>query len=130
MTYYVGNEYNLSDILGDGNPRYLYGLARVDGGANDGTIYFYKIDQLTSVGSVPLNVPGSSSNNFENFEYGVDFFDGRSVVDHSRPYPNLTFDQYRWDNKNCYYYIDSNGELVVRINQAYNYDSSQIISTS
>jgi hypothetical protein len=128
MTYYIGNEYNLGDLLGEGNPRYLYGLQRVDGGANDGTLYFYKIDQLSSTASLTLNVPGSSANNFENFEYGVDFFDGRLATDHSRPYPNLVFDQYRWDNKNCYYYIDSAGELVVRINQSYTYSALQIIS--
>ena len=121
MTYYVGNEYNLNDILGEGNPRYLYALRRVDGGADDGTLYFDKIDQLTSTDTLTINVPGSIGNNFENFEYGVDFFDGRLAVDHSRPYSNLYFDQYRWDNKNCYYYINASGELVVRINQAYSY---------
>jgi hypothetical protein len=130
MTYYVGNEYNLSDLLGQDNPRYFYGLARTDGGINDGTLYFYKIDQLSSTASIMLNVPGPSANNYETFEYGVDFFDGRLATDHSRPYPNLAFDQYRWDNKNCYYYIDSSGELVVRINQVYPYSQSQIISAN
>ena len=130
MTYYVGNEYNLNDLLGEGNPRYFYGLARQDGGADDGTLYFYKIDQLASSASLTLNVAGSPANNFENFEYGIDFFDGRLATDHSRPYPNLAFDQYRWDNKNCYYYIDATGELVVRINQGYVYTASQIISAT
>jgi hypothetical protein len=126
MTYYVGNEQNLNDLLGEGNPRFFYGLRRSD---PDGTLYFDKVDQLASTGSIPLNVPGSNANNFENFEYGVDFFDGRSATDHSRPYPNLFFDQYRWDSKNCYYYINDNGELVVRINQTYTYDPSQIVSS-
>ena len=124
MTYYVGNEYNLNDLLGDGNPRFFYGLRRTE----DGTLYFNKIDQLSSTDTITLNVPGSNSNNFENFEYGIDFFDGRLATDHSRPYPNLYFDQYRFDSKNCYYYINSNGELVVRINQAYTYSQSQIVS--
>jgi hypothetical protein len=124
MTYYVGNEYSLNDILGDGNPRYFYGLARQD----DGTLLFYKVDQLSSAASIAINVPGPNTSNFENFEYGVDFFDGRLATDHSRPYPNLAFDQYRWDNKNCYYYLDSTGELVVRINQVYNYSPAQIVS--
>jgi hypothetical protein len=130
MTYYVGNEYNLNDLLGEGNPRYFYGLTRQDGGIDDGTLYFYRIDQLSSTASIMLNVPGASANNYETFEYGVDFFDGRLATDHSRPYPNLAFDQYRWDNKNCYYYIDSSGELVVRINQVYPYSQSQIISAN
>jgi hypothetical protein len=124
MTYYVGNEYNLSDLLGEGNPRFFYGLRRTD----DGMLYFDKIDQLSSTDTLTVNVPGSSSNNFENFEYGIDFFDGRSATDHSRPYPNLYFDQYRFDSKNCYYYINTNGELIVRINQAYTYSQSQIVS--
>jgi hypothetical protein len=125
MTYYVGNEFNLNDLLGSGNPRYFYGLRRSD---PDGTLYFEKVDQLTSSSTMTLNLPGASANNFENFEYGVDFFDGRLATDHSRPYPNLYFDQYRWDNKNCYYYIDSTGELVVRINQQYTYSAVQIVS--
>ena len=128
MTYYVGNEYNLNDLLGDGNPRFFYGIRRQDGGTNDGTLYFEKVDQLTSSNTMILNVPGSTANNFENFEYGIDFFDGRLATDHSRPYPNLYFDQYRFDSKNCYYYINSNGELVVRINQLYTYAPSQIVS--
>jgi hypothetical protein len=125
MTYYIGNEFNLNDLLGDGNPRYLYALTRSD---PDGTLYFYKIDQITSTDTLTINVPGAASGNFESFEYGVDFFDGRLATNHSRPYPNLAFDQYRWDNKNCFYFIDDQGELVVRINQAYIYAPSQIVS--
>ena len=124
MTYYVGNEYNLGDLLGEGNPRFFYGLQRTE----DGTLYFYKIDQLRDTDTITLNVPGPNDSNFEQFEYGIDFFDGRLAVDHSRPYPNLVFDQYRWDGKNCYYYINANGELVVRINQVYSYSQDQIIS--
>ena len=121
--HYVGAT-SLSDILGD-SPRYFYGLRRT----TDGTLYFGKVDLLTSQSSITLNVAGSNQNNFENFEYGVDFFDGRLASDHTRPYPNLYFDQYRWDSKNCYYYIASDGQLVVRINQAYAYSPSQIVSS-
>jgi hypothetical protein len=124
MSYYVGGDLNSNDLLGEGNPRYFYGLQRLD----DGTLYFYKVDQITSAASIPLNVPGSSANNFENFEYGVDYFDGRSATTHTRPYPNLIFDQYRWDSKNCYYYIDGQGNLVVRINQTYTYTQLQTVS--
>ena len=124
MTYYAGNEYSLSNILGSDNSRYFYGLQRLD----DGTLYFTRIDQLTSTDTIIINVPGPASSNFEDFEYGVDFYDGRLATDHSRPYANLQFDQYRWDNRTCYYYIDSSGELVVRLNQTYTYDPSQIIS--
>jgi len=126
MTYYVGNENSLNDLLGDGNPRYFYGLRRTD----DGTLYFTRIDQLVDSTTVTVNNAGSNGNNFENFEYGVDFFDGRLATDHSRPYPNLYFDQYRWDNKNAYYYLNTtDGSLTVRINQSYTYDPTQIYST-
>jgi hypothetical protein len=127
MTYYIGGEYNVNDILGDGNPRYFYALRRQDTGASEGSLYFTKIDQISSTDTITLNVAGSTANNFENFEYGIDFFDGRLAADHSRPYPNLAFDQYRFDGKNCYYYINANGELVVRINQAYTYSGDEII---
>ena len=123
MTYYIGNEVNLTDILGAGNPRFFYALKRED----DGTLYFAKIDQLKDQDTITINVPGSNADNYEDFEYGVDFFDGRLADDHSRPYPNLYYDQYRWDNKNCYYYLDETGQLVVRINQAYVYSPEQIV---
>jgi hypothetical protein len=125
MSYYVGGNVNLNDILGEGNPRYFYGLRRED----DGTLYFTRNDQIGTSTAITLNVAGSNANNFENFEYGVDFFDGRLATDHSRPYPNLYFDQYRWDSKNCFYYLDqASGQLIVRINQSYTYSASQIIS--
>ena len=124
MTYYVGGELSLNDILGEGNPRFFYGLKRTD----DGTLYFSKIDQLRDTATITLNVPGPNSGNFEQFEYGIDFFDGRLATDHSRPYPNLVFDQYRWDGKDCYYYINDAGELVVRVNKAYQYSQDQIVS--
>jgi hypothetical protein len=119
---YVGSV-GLGDLLGEGQSRFFYGLRRTE----DGTLYFAKVDQLTSTDTVTVNVAGSNANNFEDFEYGVDYFDGRSASDHSRPYPNLYYDQYRWDNKNVYYYINTNGELVVRVNQAYTYSAAQIV---
>ena len=123
MTYYIGNENSITEILGADNPRYFYALRRTD----DGQLYFAKIDQIKDTESITVNVAGSNENNFESFEYGVDYFDGRLAEDHSRPFPNLYYDQYRWDSKNCNYYINGNGELVVRINQAYPYTPDQIV---
>jgi hypothetical protein len=122
MTYYVGQA-TIADLLGADNPRYFYALRRTD----EGTLFFGKVDQIKDDYQVIVNVAGSNANNFENFEYGVDFFDGRLEEDHSRPYENLYFDQYRWDSKNCYYYINNNGELIVRINKQYPYDPDQIV---
>ncbi len=123
MTYYIGNETSITEILGADNPRYFYALRRTD----DGQLFFAKIDQIKDTESITVNVAGSNENNFESFEYGVDYFDGRLAEDHSRPFPNLYYDQYRWDSKNAYYYINGNGELVVRINQAYPYTPDQIV---
>ena len=123
MTYYIGQN-NLADILGEGNPRYFYGLRRDDAGQ----LYFAKIDQLKDTGAITINYPGLTENDFQDFEYGVDYFDGRLEEDHSRPYSNFYFDQYRWDGKNMFYYINDNGEFVVRVNQEYVYPPESIIS--
>jgi hypothetical protein len=56
----------------------------------------------------------------------VDFFDG-ILDDKSRPFANLTFDQYKWDERNIYYYINDEGELVARINKKYEYPADQIV---
>jgi hypothetical protein len=124
MTYYIGNEVSLDSILGQGNPRFFYALRRTD----DGLLFFAKIDQIKDTdATITVNTIGSNQNNYEDFEYGVDYFDGRLESDHSRPYPNLYYDQYRWDGKNCSYYINENGELVVRINKEYPYTPDQIV---
>jgi hypothetical protein len=123
-THYVGQEPSVTELLGEGQPRYFYALRRID----DGTLFFAKIDQLKDIQSITINNPGPSQNDFSEFEYGVNFFDGRLEEDHSRPFTNLQWDQYRWDNKNMNYYINEQGELVVRINQSYTYDPSQIVT--
>ena len=124
MTYYVGNENSLADLLGAGNPRYFYALRRDD----LGNLFFAKIDQLMDTDAIIINDPGLTENNYEEFVYGTDYFDGRLEEDHSRPYSNLHWDQYRWDNKNVFCYINANGEFVVRINQEYVYADDQIVS--
>lgn len=121
MTYYIGGEANLREMLGEGNRRYFYALRRTD----DGLLYFFKLDQLKDVNDeIIVNDPGLAENDFEEFEYGVDFFDGRLADDHSRPYTNLHWDQYRWDNNSFYCYINDNGEFVVRLNKAYEYPAT------
>ena len=124
MAYYIGSETNFENLLGAGNPRFFYALRRDD----DGLLYFAKIDQIKDVGTITVNNPGLAEFDYTDFEYGVDFFEGRLEEDHSRPYANLQWDQYRWDNKNMYYYINESGELIVRINQQYTYPPELIIS--
>jgi hypothetical protein len=123
MTYYIGNETPIAELLGEGNPKFFYGLRRTD----DGLLYFGKIDQLADnqeADVITINVAGPNAENFEDFSYGTDYFDGRLQSDHSRPYENLYWDQYRWDTKNCYYYINANGELVARVNKEYIYPAT------
>jgi len=124
MTYYIGMDANMNNLLGEGNPRYFYALRRDE----EGLLYFAKVDQLTDTGLITINNSGLTQNDFPDFEYGVDFFDGRLEEDHSRPYSNLQWDQFRWDTKNAFYYINDNGELVVRINQNYIYPPELIIT--
>jgi len=124
MTYFVGNDASLSNVLGEGNPRYFYALRRDE----EGLLFFAKIDQLTDTGLITINNSGLTEGDYTEFEYGVDFFDGRLLEDHSRPYENLQWDQYRWDNKNVFYYINTAGELIVRINQNYVYPPELIVT--
>ncbi len=113
MTYYIGQQ--PTELLGD-SPRYFYGLRRTD----DGEIYFVRIDQLKTDESIEINNIGDEAENFNEFELGIDFFEGRNV-DHELVFENLKFEQFRWDNRPLYYYIDNDGQLVVRINQSYTY---------
>jgi hypothetical protein len=120
QTYYVGAP-DLSALLGEGNIRYFYGLRR----DLEGTIYLTKLDQVLDDDVVTVNIAGPVDANFNDFEFGVDFFDG-TLEDKTRPFPNLTFDQYKWDERNIYYYINENGELVARINKKYDYSAFDV----
>lgn len=123
MTYYVG-QIDVKQILGEGNPRYFLALRR----SEEGELFFAKVDQIKDTDNIIINSPGLAEDNFTEFEYGIDFFDGRLEIDHSRPYANLYWDQYRWDERLVFYYLDANGNLVIRINQAYEYAPEQIVT--
>jgi len=116
MTYYIGNT-DQTPLLGEGNPRYFYAL-RSD---EPGLLTFTKVDQLLGTDDIEINEPGAGSETYEEFEYGVDFFEGRLPATHLRPYENLRFDQYRFDNKNIYYYINDQGSLFARTKLPYSY---------
>ena len=112
-TYYLGQ--SPDEALGD-SPRYWYALRR----NNDGELFLLRSDQLKDKDSIELNTPGEISENFEDFEPAVDYFDGIRA-DHEIEYNNLVWTQYRWDNRNMLYYIDDEGRLTQRINQGYVY---------
>ena len=112
-TYYLGS--SPDEALGN-SPRYWYALRR----NSDGELFLLRSDQLIDKDSIELNLPGAPAENFEDFEPGVDYFEG-IAADHEVEYDNLVYPQYRWDNRTMLYYIDSEGRLTQRINQGYSY---------
>lgn len=113
--YYLGQ--SPDEALGD-SPRYLYLLRR----NQDGELFLFRSDQLKDKDSIEINLPGAPADNFEDFEPGVDYFDGISD-DHEVEFANLVYAQYRWDDRPMLYYIDADGRLTQRINQGYIYPS-------
>ena len=111
--YYIGTTPLQS--LGE-SPRYWYALRR----NADGELFLYRSDQLKDKDSIELNLPGAVDENFEDFEPGIDYFDG-VTADHEVEYDNLVWTQYRWDNRNMLYYVDNQGRLTQRMNQGYTY---------
>jgi hypothetical protein len=111
--YYLGN--SPLDILGS-TPRYFYGLRKNE----NGSVFVVKSDQIKEGDSIEINEPGDLSGNYNDFEVGVDFFEG-ITVNHQPVFENLKYTQYRWDNRSINYYINANGELVARINRGHEY---------
>lgn len=104
-------------VLG-GSPRFYYALRRNE----NGSLFLQRVDQLKDDDLIEVNEPGDPSNNFNDFEVGDDFYEGKDV-NHEKVYENMKYDQYRWDDRGLFYYIDSDGQLVVRINKNYEYNN-------
>ena len=113
--YYFGQ--TPEQTLGD-NPRFFYGLRR----GEDGSLYLQRNDQIRDKDAIQMNNPGDPTDNYNDFEVGIDFFEGRDVY-HNKVYENLRYEQYRWDDRPLFYYVDDNGELIVRINNGYTYEN-------
>ncbi|SUZ97313.1 uncharacterized protein METZ01_LOCUS50167 [marine metagenome] len=111
---YVGSE-PLQRQTGE---RYFYALRRDD----DGQLFIAKVDVASPTDAVAINKPGGTVDNFPDFQDGADFFEGRNP-NHNLVYDNLNFEQMRWDDKNIYYFINDEGEFVLRINTPYTYTS-------
>ena len=109
---YVGSE-PLQRQTGE---RYFYALRRDD----DGQLFIAKVDIASPTDSVAINKPGGTVDNFPDFQDGADFFEGRNP-NHTLVYENLKFEQMRWDDKNIYYFVNEEGEFVLRINTPYTY---------
>tara|TARA_B110000503_G_scaffold8525_1_gene11595 strand:+ start:1695 stop:2069 length:375 start_codon:yes stop_codon:yes gene_type:complete len=106
-------------ILGAMQNRFFYGLRRTD----QGELFAGKLDQLSNNDTIAVNNPGAPEDNFSNFSEGQDFYEGRDI-NHEIVYKNLSYEQFRWDDRNIYYYVNAEGELVVRINQKFVYDEN------
>lgn len=112
-TYYLGT--TPTESLGN-SPRYFYGIRR----NSDGEIFLVRSDQITDTDSVEINIPDVPTETFNDFEAGVDFFDGVDA-DHEIVYTGMKYTQYKWDDRSIFYYVDSNGQFVMRINRGYSY---------
>ena len=110
MSNTVGQDTNV--YLENGvKDRYFYGLGRTD----EGELYIGKVDQLSANDPVTINLPGNIDDNYKEFDQGYDFYEGRDL-NHSKPFKNLKYEQFRWDDVNLNYYINDEGEFVVRLN--------------
>ncbi len=120
---YVGD----SPLARQTGERYFYALRRDD----DGQIFIAKVDVASPTDNIQINKPGGTSDNYPDFQDGADFFEGRNP-NHNLVYENLNFEQMRWDDKNIYYFINDEGEFVLRINTPYTYatgNSSEFTDT-
>ena len=111
--YYLGT--SPEESLGD-SPRYLYMMRRND----DGELFLIRSDQTKDKDSIEINSPGDPNDNFEDFEPGIDYFDGIDE-NHEKEYANIIWTQYRWSDQNSLYYINEQGQLIKRVNQNYPY---------
>ena len=106
-----------SDLLGD-TPRFFYGMRKNE----NGSLFLVRIDNLRDKDTAQINNPGEESDNYTDFEVGVDFFEGIDV-NHNEVFPNLNYQQYRWDDRSIFYYVDEDGQLVARIGNSFPYDN-------
>ena len=117
MTHYVGN--TPQDVLAGIIKRYLYGLRR----NIDGELYLIRSDQLSVAegNSVTINDIGIESENFPDFEEGIDFLDGIDE-EHNVVYNNLRYPQLKWEGRSLTYFIDPDtGEFVLRVSEGYDF---------
>ncbi len=112
-TYYLGT--TPSESLGD-SPRYFYGIRRTD----DGELFLVRSDQLLDTDDVELNIPEATGETYNDFAAGTDYFEGVDAS-HDKVYTGLKYTQYKWDNRAMFYYVDAEGQLVMRVNRGYVY---------
>ena len=111
--YYLGQ--SPDEALGD-SPRYWYALRRNE----DGELFLVRSDQIIDREAYELNIPGPTEEDFDTFVVGTDYLDGLDIT-HEPVKENMYYPQYRWDDRSLFYYVDSEGMFIVRINKGYSY---------
>jgi len=114
--YVLGNDTQTG--LGD-SPRFFYGLRKNE----NGSLFIRRIDQIKDKDSVQINEAGDPAENYNDFEVGVDFFEGIDV-NHNPVFDNLRYQQYKWNGKSIFYYVDDDGQLVAKINEGHIYNNN------
>jgi len=117
MSNYIG--YTPDILYNSVTNRFFYGVRRTD----EGELFVSKSDQLQNDDAISINKSGNPEDDFTNFKEGQDFFEGRNV-NHNIVYANLNYEQFRWDNREIFYYVNDEGELVARVNQEFIYDDN------
>jgi|688.fasta_scaffold47242_3 hypothetical protein len=112
--YFLGN--TQEQVLGD-IPKFFYALRR----DTEGNLYFARVNQISGE-PITINNIGDVDSNYEDFTFGTNYFDGIDE-DHEPLKENLKYPQYKWEARDLYYYVNAEGELVVRINQKYTYSN-------
>jgi hypothetical protein len=99
--------------------RFFYGIRRTD----EGELFLVKVDQTKKGQSIVINEGDVSAENFQAFEVGQDFFEGRDVF-HELVYETLKYEQFKWDNRDMLFYIDDDGYFTIKVNEKHDYDET------
>jgi hypothetical protein len=106
-----------------GQKTFFYGFSRT----NDGELTFTKVDFLADAGEVvvinDLTLRDDQEAQYDFPGFDTDFFDGRNA-NHELVNQSLKYEQYKFRSADLYYFIDEDGQLVVRINEEYTYPAS------
>lgn len=103
-----------------GEKTFFYGFSR----SNDGELTFTKVDFLADAGEVvvinDLTLRDDQEAQYDFPGFDQDYFDGRGA-NHELVNQSLNYEQYKFRGADLYYFIDEDGQLVVRINEEYTY---------
>lgn len=100
--------------------RFFYAIRRNE----DGELFLSKVDSAKKGDTVVVFTGEISAETLQNFEDGQAFFEGRDVY-HELVYPDtLKYEQYKWDDKSVFYYIDDDGQFTIKVNETHTYDDT------